>query len=96
MRGDNKRLSRRSTSNKGRTTRVSLRDKIRSQFRRLIKNEQCYVVEPSNEPEGENKYIVVYESETEKGFGCGRVFKGTFKECHTLAKKLNKVKGDKK
>ena len=90
MRRDNKRLSRNDTSKKGRTRRLNIRDKIRSQFRRLNKKQQCYVVEPSNEPEGEKKYIVVYESETEGGFGSGRIFKGTFRECQDLKNELNK------
>lgn len=94
MRGNNKRVSRKYTSNKRRTTRLSFRDKIRSQFKKLIKKEQCFIVEPSKEPEGNKDYIVVYESETDKGFGCGRIFKGTEKECRKLAKELNKVKGE--
>lgn len=91
MRGNNKKVSRGNTSNTRRITKLNFRDKISSQLRRLIKKEQFYVVEPSSEPEGNNKYKVVYESNTENGFGCGSVFKGTFKECHALAKKLNKV-----
>ena len=94
MRRDSKRASGRTTSREKGNGRTSIRDKIRSQFRRLIKKEQCYIVEPSNEPEGNKDYVVIYESETEKGFGCGRVFKGTEKECNKLAKELNKSKGE--
>lgn len=68
----------------------SFRDRIRDTVSRIAKK-QCYVVEQSNEPKGEDKYIVVYKCETERGCNYQRVFKGTFKKCHQLKDELNSV-----
>lgn len=72
------------------TGRKTFRDRIRDKISRIAKK-QAYVVEKSNEPDGEKEYIVVYESETDKGCNYQRVFKGTFKECHKLKNQLNEV-----
>ena len=71
-------------------TRETFRDRVRDKIDRITKKSQAYVVEKSNEPEGDKEYIVVYESETENGYNTGRVFKGTFKECQKLKNELNK------
>lgn len=63
-----------------------------NQIRKLDK-QKWYIVEESKEPEGEKNYIVVYLSTTNAGSGSGKVFKGTYKECVSMAEKLNKAKG---
>lgn len=40
-----------------------------------------YKIQKSKYPDETNKYIVIYESESERGYGCGRLFKGTQQQC---------------
>lgn len=47
-----------------------------------------YKVQKSKYPEDDKKYIVIYESETERGYGCGRLFKGTLTECKNFKKEM--------
>ena len=47
----------------------------------MIEKNVEYRVEKSNFPEGNKTHLVVKYSKTPRGYGYGRVFKGTFKEC---------------
>lgn len=49
-------------------------------------------IEKSNFPEGNKKWIVMQYTESERGYGSGRIFKGTKKECQEYLKSL---KGEK-
>ena len=45
-------------------------------------------IEKSNFPEGKKKWVVMQYTESERGFGSGRIFKGTKKECEEYLKEL--------
>lgn len=47
-----------------------------------------YKIEKSRFPEGKNKWLVVKYSTTQYGYGVGRIFKGTKKECEEYKKKV--------
>lgn len=47
-----------------------------------------YKVQKSKYPDGINKYIVIYESESDHGYGCGRLFKGTQQQCKEYKEEL--------
>lgn len=47
-----------------------------------------YKVEKSHFPEDNKTHLVVRYIESDMGFGCGRIFKGTFRECHNYKRKL--------
>lgn len=71
--------------------RKSFRDRIRDKITRITKK-YGYVVEKSNNPEGDKEYVVFYECETPHGYNYQRVYKGTLNECKMLAKELNELK----
>lgn len=73
------------------TKRQSFRDRIHDKIARITKTNQCYIVEPSKEPNGLKEYVVIYESESKNGYNIGRVYKGTQKQCDKLCKELNNV-----
>lgn len=54
-------------------------------------NKIRYEVKQSKEPEGEKTHIVIYYKESDRGFGSGRIFKGTKKECEEFAKEKNSL-----
>lgn len=49
---------------------------------------KVYKIEKSQYPVDDKKYIVVMYSETQNGYNCGRVYKGTYRECHDYKKRL--------
>lgn len=71
--------------------RKSFRDRIRDRITKITKK-YGYVVEKSNNPEGNKEYLVVYECETPHGYNYQRIYKGTLKDCKMLAKELNELK----
>lgn len=54
-----------------------------------------YSIKKSQEP-NEFPFIVYFESKTEHGFNCGRIFKGTYEACEKVLKELLKKKEIKK
>lgn len=51
---------------------------------------KSYKIEKSAFPEENKTHIIVMTSITPHGYGYGRVFKGTYKECQEQLEKLNK------
>ena len=51
-----------------------------------------YRVEPSKQPDKEGKYVLFHEMKSLRGYNYQRVFKGSFKECHTEKRRLEKLK----
>lgn len=51
---------------------------------------KSYKIEKSAFPEENKTHIIVMTSVTPHGYGYGRVFKGTYKECQEQLEKLNK------
>lgn len=45
-------------------------------------------VEKSKFPEDNKTHLVVQYSESQNGYGIGRIFKGTYKECVSYKKRL--------
>ena len=55
-----------------------------------MEREKSYKIEKSAFPEENKTHIIVMTSTTPHGYGYGRVFKGTYKECQEQLEKLNK------
>lgn len=55
-----------------------------------LKLKERYKVIKSGEPEDDKTHIVVYESETLRGYNCQRVFKGSYQKCHKIKDALEK------
>lgn len=90
MRGLDKRFTKKYSEKKGRPRKLGLRDRLLNQINRLSK-EQSYKVKKSNEPDEKGDYIVYYESISNHGYGWGKVFKGSYRECQEMAKELNEI-----
>ena len=91
MRRNDRRPSKRSTSNKRGTVGLSIRNKIQHNLFKLLKKEQQYFVRKSTEPDEQGDYIVVYESKSKHGYGYGKIYKGSYKDCKEIAEELNKI-----
>ena len=55
-----------------------------------------YKIEKSAFPEENKTHLIVRYSTTPYGYGYGRVFKGTYKECQQELERLNKKLEEKK
>lgn len=49
-----------------------------------------YKIERSEFPEGDKTHLIIRYSSTPHGYGYGRVFKGSYKDCKIELDKLNK------
>lgn len=55
-----------------------------------LKLKERYRVVKSREPEDDKTHIVVYESESLRGYNCQRVFKGSYQKCQKIKDALEK------
>ena len=61
-------------------------------FFRKIRLVDKYKIEKSNEPNDEGTHIIVHETESLSGFNFQKVFKGSYQECCSKKKQLEKRK----